>query len=174
MNPCSSYAVRLAASLLTACAGGPEATPVPPNLEPPAGARWLMTVSATGVQHYECRRAADGRPAWTFVAPEAELFDPQGRPFGRHGTGPTWSAADGSQVVGSVAARADAPRPGDIPWLLLQARSTGGPGRLAAVASIQRLRTEGGIAPASGCSDTTLGTRHAVPYRADYRFYAGA
>lgn len=174
MNPCSSHAIRLAASLLVACAGAPEGPPVPANLEPPPGARWLTTLAATGVQVYECRRGSDGRPAWAFVAPEAELFDPQGRPFGHHGAGPTWTAADGSRIVGSIAARADAPRPGDIPWLLLQARSTGGPGRLAAVSSIQRLRTEGGVAPATGCDEAALGRRQAVPYRADYRFFAGA
>lgn len=34
---------------------------------------------ATGFQIYVCRSDADGKPAWTLKAPDAELFDEQGQ-----------------------------------------------------------------------------------------------
>ena len=68
-------------------------------------------------------------------------------------------------------ARADAPVAGAIPWLLLRTRSTGGPGAFERVTSIQRLNTEAGAAPASGCTPGSIGAQARVPYRADYRLY---
>jgi hypothetical protein len=41
---------------------------------------------------------------WAFVAPEAELFDAQRRPVGKHYAGPKWERADGSKVAGTVKA----------------------------------------------------------------------
>jgi hypothetical protein len=46
---------------------------------------------------------------WTLKAPEADLFDANGRAIGRHYAGPTWELMDGSEVVGKFKARADAP-----------------------------------------------------------------
>src|SRR6185295_9090958 len=85
---------------------------------PPKGAPLLLEVDADGVQIYTCE-AKDQGFAWVFKAPEANLFDKQGRQIGTHFAGPSWKLADGS-VVGEVAARADAPSSGAIPWLLLK------------------------------------------------------
>lgn len=161
---------------LAACAAGPApADAVPANLNPGAQTRALATVAATGVQIYECRaEAGASAPSWAFVAPEAELFDRQGRSIGTHGAGPFWMGHDGSRVVGSVSARADAPTAGSIPWLLLATRSTGGAGVFSPVTHIQRTHTEGGAAPAGGCEARTLGQRLRVPYRADYRLFVPA
>jgi hypothetical protein len=163
-------AVTVVLSVLAACAAVPA--PVLPALDPGANQRVLMQLSATGVQIYECRAgSANGMAAWTFVAPEAQLLDARGRVVGQHGAGPFWMAADGSRVVGTVEGRADAPVAGAIPWLLLRTRSTGGPGAFERVTSIQRLNTEGGVAPADGCAAGTLGAQARVPYRADYRLF---
>lgn len=161
---------------LVGCALAPATTvDVPATLDPGARARLLMTASAHGVQVYECRAGAPGTaPAWTFVAPEAQLTDERGQPLGTHGPGPHWTALDGSRVLGTVRARADAPRPGAIAWLLLDTVGSGTPGRFSAVSHIQRVATEGGVAPADGCGPQTLGRLRQVPYRAAYRLFAGA
>jgi hypothetical protein len=56
----------------------------------PAREELILIGRATGFQIYVCRPDADGKPAWTLKAPEAELFDEQGRSIGRHFGGPTW------------------------------------------------------------------------------------
>jgi hypothetical protein len=59
--------------------------------------------------------------------------------------------------------------PEAIPWLLLKAASTTGPGAFADVTYVQRLRTHGGLAPAKpGAFD---GPQALVPYSAEYLFY---
>ncbi len=83
----------------------------------------------------------------------------------------TWQSADGSRVVGTVKARADAPAPGSIPWLLLATKSSGPVGVFSNVASIQRVNTAGGIAPATPCTAQLTGTAARVPYTADYRLF---
>ena len=112
---------------------------------------------------------------WTFVAPDADLFDAHGMPIGHHGAGPYWQAADGSRVVGTVKARADAPNPGAnpgaIPWLLLTTKSTTAEGAFSAITSIQRVNTVGGIAPATAARRDSAGTSARVPYTADYLFF---
>lgn len=160
----------LPAVVLAACASAPA---VPAALVP-AGETAIGRVAARGVQIYECR-AKPGAAAgteWAFVAPEAELFDAAGRPAGKHYAGPHWEHGDGSKVVASVKARADAPATGAIPWLLLTARSVGGAGRYAKVTSIQRINTVGGLAPAGGCDATALGKPARVPYTADYVLFS--
>ncbi|MFT3736130.1 MAG: DUF3455 domain-containing protein [Rhodocyclaceae bacterium] len=147
-------------------------TPVPAALDAGPNTRLLGTLSASGVQIYECRQDVSAvAPAWVFVAPEAELFDQHGRPAGTHGAGPFWLSVNGSRVVGTVRARADAPQPDAIPWLLLATQSTGGQGVLSAVTYIQRVRTEGGVVPVGGCAAANLGQRVRMPYRADYRLF---
>jgi hypothetical protein len=106
-----------------------------------------------------------------FVAPEAELLDPQGRVIGKHGAGPYWEAMDGSRITGTVKARADAPEAGAIPWLLLVTKPNGQQGRFSNVSSVQRIHTMGGAAPAGGCNRGTAGTPARVAYTADYRFF---
>jgi len=162
--------------LLAACASQPPQAPVPEALVP-AGERVIERVSARGVQIYECRVAygtANPGPTWTFVAPEAELFDGQGRSIGKHYAGPHWEAPDGSKISATVKARADAPQAGAIPWLLLTAKSVGGNGRFAAVTSVQRVNTVGGVAPTAKCDPATRGATERVPYTADYVLFGRA
>lgn len=166
MNHTKPFALALA--LLAGCAG---TTPVavPKALAPSAGEALALIGPARGVQIYECRTGKDGKAGeWAFVAPDAELFDARGNAIGRHGAGPFWEAKDGSRVTGTVKARADAPEAGAVPWLLLDAKSTGGAGAFSGVTSIQRVNTAGGQAPTAPC---TAGASARVPYTADYYFF---
>lgn len=157
----------LAAAVMVAGCGS---FAVPDSLEPVNQQR-ALTAAATGVQIYECRATKSGDYAWTFVAPEAELFDRHSRSIGTHGAGPFWQSNDGSRVVGAVKARADAPNAGAIPWLLLETKSTATPGAFSGVTSIQRINTAGGMAPADSCTAAAAGKTARVPYRADYVFF---
>jgi hypothetical protein len=162
------------AGLLAACAAGGDAPAkdVPPILQPPSDERQAFSYAARGVQIYECKVGASGTPAWAFVAPEAELFDASGSDIVHHDVGPTWHHHDGSEVVGSLKQRADAPQPGAIPWLLLSAKSTGGAGMMATVTFVQRIHTQGGVAPPQGCGTSgDVGAQARVPYTADYVFF---
>jgi len=156
---------RLIIVLPILAAGCASTVPVPDQLKPGAGEALAFVVPAKGVQIYECRAGN-----WVFVAPDAELFDRAGKKIGSHYAGPHWEAADGSKVVGAVKQRADAPAAGDIPWLLLSAKSVGGEGAFSKVTSIQRVATVGGIAPAAGCNEA--GARARVPYTADYYLFS--
>ena len=146
---------------------------IPEQLEPPAGQRLSLIVAAKGVQIYECRESKEraGAWEWAFVAPQAELYDTTGTRIGRHFAGPSWESSDGSKLVGAVKARAEAPVAGAIPWLLLEVKSVAHDGAFARVASIQRVNTAGGMAPAVGCSESNAGTPVRVPYTADYYFF---
>jgi len=125
-----------------------------------------MTLSATGVQIYECRAGAAGAPLqWAFREPRAELVQ-DGRRIGRHYAGPTWEHEDGSVVTGRPTARVDAPKPGDdIPWLRLDIASRRGAGAFADLGAIQRVNTNGG-ALAGPCPEA--GRVSEVPYTSDY------
>jgi hypothetical protein len=154
--------------------GAASAEAIPKPLVPAGQPKLIERVAARGVQVYECRTdaAATGGAQWVFVAPQAELFDEQGASRGTHYAGPHWEAADGSKIVGKLEARAEAPQAGSIPWLLLSARSVGGTGRYAAVTSIQRVNTAGGLAPSKRCDAASAGAVDKVPYTADYLLYA--
>ena len=148
-------------------------TTIPAAIQVPAGAKLAHKFHATGAQVYACA-AAPGGPApfaWTLKRPDAILVDAAGAKAGSHGAGPTWTAKDGSAVVGQKVAQADAPTPGAVPWLLVRATSTSGTGVFAAVTYVQRVGTQGGKAPATGCDAKTVGTETHVDYSADYLFF---
>lgn len=167
----------LCTGLLGACASTPAgpadaARSVPAALQPAGNERAAFTWHAVGSQIYECRADGKGGWAWVFVAPEADLFNQKDEKVGTHGAGPNWTALDGSKTLGTVKARANGERAADIPLLLLSARSAGGNGRMAGVTSVQRLNTEGGNAPARGCTtQADAGKRIREGYTADYVFF---
>jgi hypothetical protein len=146
---------------------------IPPQLKAPKGAKLLLHAIGKGDQIYTCKKQ-DSAYAWTLKAPEAELFDDRGHVIGRHFGGPAWRLGDDSQVTGKVVARADSPESDSIPWLLLTADDHSGSGLMSNVATIQRLNTRGGKAPAGGCDAAHDGTESRVSYSADYYFYAKA
>ena len=146
---------------------------VPDALKAPAGEEVILVGHATGVQIYVCQAGTNPPFAWTFKAPEAELTDANGKKIIHHFAGPTWKHIDGSEVVGKVTAKQDAPKPGAIPWLLLTATSHAEQGVLTRVTSIQRIHTDGGVAPnANTCDASKTGQESRSTYSADYYFYA--
>lgn len=144
---------------------------VPDKLQPPAGEQLLLQVHAKGDQVYVCQEGVT-EFAWNLKAPDAQLFDKDGKPFGKHFAGPSWEANDGSRVVGKAVANVPSPDANSIPWLLVNIVSHEGTGVLSRATSIQRLNTKGGKAPATGCDSAHAGQDVRAAYSADYLFYA--
>ena len=146
---------------------------VPYILRVPDGQAVLLKGLAKGVQIYVCKPKADdpSKFEWSFKAPEADLTNEQGEKIAKHYAGPTWEASDGSKVIGEVQQKTDAPKPGAVPWLLLKAKSNEGAGAFGKVTYIQRVDTEGGVAPAAGCDQAHTKTEARVDYKANYYFY---
>ena len=163
-----------AATLLVAAIAtlpfSPAAQQLPSQLQPSANEQLLLQVHAKGDQIYTCKSDA-AQFTWTLKAPDAQLFDNDGKRFGKHFAGPSWEANDGSRVTGKAVANAPSPDANSIPWLLVNVISHDGSGVLSSVTTIQRLNTKGGKAPATGCDASHLGQELRVPYSADYLFY---
>ena len=164
-----SNAALVAATILLSHSAVAQQTP--PQLQPPAGEQLLLQVHAKGDQVYTCKEDVD-RYTWVLKAPDAQLFDKDGKSFGKHYAGPTWEANDGSKIVGKAAANVPSPDADSIPWLLVAVIDRSGKGTLARVTSIQRLNTKGGKAPSSGCDNAHAAQELRVPYSADYLFFA--
>ena len=163
-----------ALSLAQIAHAGPAAPAVPDDIAVPAGHKPYLIGHAAGVQIYVCDATATGGHAWRLLAPRATLTDDHGKFLAAHGAGPSWTAKDGSTVIGrrESAATVDATA---IDWLRLAAASAtpGADGdRLAHTTYIQRNHTAGGLASAAGeCTAATAGSRSEVPYTADYVFF---
>ena len=143
----------------------------PSTLNPPAGERLFLTLHAKGDQVYICKEGVT-EFAWALKNPDAQLFDQDNKPFGKHFAGPAWEANDGSRVAAKPVNQAPSPDPDSIAWLLLKVVSHEGNGILAQATSIQRIHTKGGKAPSSGCDSVHAGQESRAPYTADYLFYA--
>jgi hypothetical protein len=163
-------AVLLMATTLTTAAA-PAIDKAGPDLPSPLCDRLRVDdrvhsqVYAEGVQIYRW----DGL-SWVFVEPSATLFanaNYDGK-VGSHYRGPTWESNSGSKVVGARLFGCQ-PDPTAIPWLLLEAVSTSGPGIFSSVTYIQRVNTKGGLAPAGPGS--FIGETVQIPYSAEYYFY---
>jgi len=128
----------------------------------------IGAVHATGFQVYTWRADGAGKVGWTLKGPEATFDDGAGFK-GTHSAGPTWTAADGSKVVGRKVKERRSPGGDGVPWLVLEAVSHGGAGRLADATFIQRIHTSGGNAPS--VDGGKAGDDVRVPYTADYVFY---
>ena len=177
MKKQNAFTPALAASAaLFVCSAIAEASPlpaVPESLKAPADQVPVLEAQATGVQIYACSASKSDptRFEWAFKAPEAKLFNVGGTKIGKHYAGPTWESNDESKVVGEVKARDDGPDANAIPWLLLKAKSASGNGVFGQTQSIQRVKTVGGKAPATGCEQAKAGGEVKVPYKAVYYFY---
>jgi hypothetical protein len=142
------------------------------SVNAPAHSPLLMEAQADGVQIYACENTNNGE-AWVFKEPAANLFNAEGRQIGTHFAGPSWKLIDGSEVTGAPVAKADAPVYGAIPWLLLKVVGSGS-GHLAAVSTIRRSDTKGGVAPATGCDANHIGEQVRMRYSATYQFFGTA
>ncbi|MDX8144209.1 DUF3455 domain-containing protein [Lentzea sp. BCCO 10_0061] len=144
-----------------------EDTPVAAAVQVPAGQKLVGEYRATGVQTYSCTGNA-----WKGLEPAATLVDKNDKPIIIHSRGPVWiSAVDGSAVEAAPVDGAKNDVKGAVPELLLKTKTVRGEGLFGKVSYVQRLATEGGVAPTGGCK---AGAQTSVPYKALYTFYAPA
>lgn len=137
----------------------------------PAGHVLRFKARGRGVQIYPCDPSTHtfgpAHPRAIPVTNDGDII--------HHFKGPSWQAADGSIVVGTVVHKVLAPADDAIPWLLLSAAPPpdGSPvGLLSNVDYIQRVYTEYGNPPSSGCDRDDVGSETPVFYEAEYYFYA--
>jgi len=181
----------LAALAAAPHAGALEPPPVPSDIVVPADHRLFRAEHAVGTQNYVCLPSTLNPPvAWLLHGPQATLFRAEGRQNATHFLSPnpdqggalraTWQDSRDSSAVWAVMAEQSSDpayvHPDAIAWLLLDVVGTeAGPkgGRsLTRTASLQRINTVGGKAPATGCATVNdIGNRQFVPYEADYLFY---
>jgi len=143
---------------------------IPEQIKVPAGYSPVLTVHAKGDQIYQCS-ANKGEYAWETQAPDAKLFDAQGKIVGNHTAGPLWEYKEDSRVVGRVVKKIDMAPGSAIAWLLVEVVSHKGDGLFSNVSYINRINTHGGLPPSSGCDANHLGGEKRVAYTADYVFY---
>lgn len=178
-------AAALAAGFaLVACTAVPDPTPPAASASPPAvlapslgffsrikapdHVEPVLRLSAKGVQVFRCEPRGGGY-GWAFRLPEAELFDAGGRVVARHGANFSFEHADGSRLLAAVVEYDEAPRDGDLRWLLLSARSFG-QGAFAGVTHVQRINTRGGMPPPR-CDASQQNRVLRVDFSADFVFY---
>ena len=153
-------------------AGAVVAPAVAPALAAPAAEEAAFVLSANGVHVFECRQriGAGNAFGWSFVAPDATLYDGSAS-VARLATVNLWeSLSDRSSVTG-VARASQSAGASNLPWLLMRAIPLSESGLFAGVTSIQRVNTSGGVAPSGGCSADTVGAEARVAFTADYYFY---
>ena len=168
---------------LTACAGNMAKAPdskmmsdgimLPDTMKVPVGHKIAMETVGVGLLTYECRVKKDmaGQFAWAFAGPDAKLMDRQGKQVGKYfGPPATWEAMDGSKITGKQLAVAPGGA-GNIPLQFVQANPAVGSGAMTGVTYIQRLKTQGGVAPATACGAANQGAKQTVNYQADYIFW---
>jgi Protein of unknown function (DUF3455) len=162
--------------------------PVPAGLEvDPPNVAFLLG-RGVGTQNYVCQPVASiGRVDWVLFTPQATLFDDQGEQLTTHFFSPnpdegsiairaTWEDSRDTSTVWARAVAQATVDPSAITWVKLEVVGkavgpTGG-ATLSGSTFIQRLNTEGGLAPSTGCdTPTDVGKKAFVPYRADYFFY---
>ena len=175
-----AFVLIAATTVLSACTMGPtmmkvENAALPEPVRVPVGQKVMMATTGVGEITYECREKKDmaGQHEWAFVGPVATLYGGDKKAVGKYYAGPTWEATDGSKVTGKQVAVAPA-GPGNIPLQLVKAEPAMGAGAMTGVSYIQRVATQGGVAPASACDAGTAGRKEIVKYQADYIFWKAA
>ena len=161
--------------------------PVPAGIEVSADNKAFLVGHAYGTQNYICLPSGAGF-AWSLFTPEATLFNDDNDQIITHYFSPnpenniiraTWQYRDTSTVwAAAILASSDANfvKLGAIPWVKLQVeKAVDGPNggdKLSETTFIQRLNTDGGSAPLTGCAQASdIGKKAFVPYTADYFFY---
>jgi hypothetical protein len=165
----AAFAVLLAT--MSAVSLSSAAQQVSQQLQPAANEQLVIQLRGTGDQIYTCK-SEGAQFQWTLKAPEAQLFNQDGKLFGKHFAGPSWEANDGSRITGKAAAKEPSPDPNSIPWLRIDVVSHDGNGVFSRVTTVQRLNTKGGAAPSSECDAAHAGQEVRASYSADYLFYA--
>ncbi len=176
MNVRKRDTVIAAASLVLGACSMPmmmKAPDVPAAIAVPSGNNVAMMSVGVGDLTYECRAKANAAAEyeWAFVGPNAVLYNrDRSSTIGKYYAGPTWESSDGSKVTGKQLAVSPGAS-GAIPLQLVQANPATGTGSMSGVTYIQRLNTQGGVAPAMPCAASSVGNKQVVKYQADYVFY---
>ncbi|MDD2723406.1 MAG: DUF3455 domain-containing protein [Methylovulum sp.] len=144
---------------------------IPEPIKAPEGQQAFLSVHAQGEQIYQCT-LNQNKYAWEAKAPDALLFDDHGQVVGKHYAGPIWEYKAGSHVVGRVVKKLDVSDKA-IAWLLVEVVSHKGKDFFADAKFINRINTQGGLPPTSGCDGNHLGNEKRVAYKADYVFFKG-
>nr|WP_251976922.1 DUF3455 domain-containing protein [Salinicola sp. S1-1-2] len=162
--------LSLTAALFGAIALPAAAEMVPSDVTLPAGNRIAMETVGVGEITYACEMK-DGAHAWVFKGPDARLNDADGKQVGSYyGPPATWESSDGSAITGTQVGTADGGT-GNIPLQLVAANPAEGEGHMRGVTYVQRLNTQGGVAPDMACSADNDGATEVVEYQADYNFF---
>lgn len=183
----TTLALAAAVATLSACSGISSSNPMamarpftqealPDAVKVPAGHKVALETVGVGEITYECRAKANmaGAFEWAFVGPQADLNSRTGTKLGTYfGPPATWASNDGSKIAGAQVAIAPAPA-GNIPLQLVKASPAVGEGAMKGVTFVQRLATQGGVAPASACDSGSVGRKQVVKYQADYIFWKAA
>ena len=164
--------IVLAALPAAAAAAVAEPGGLQPRLRAAANEEASFVLRADGVHVYECR-AAPGAPggfAWTFLNPDATLFEGS-RSVATHVTPNIWESSTDRSSVSAVVQASQPAGPGNLPWTSMRAQSSGDGGLFSGVTRVQRVNTVGGVAPTGGCSEDSVGSETRVQFAADYYFY---
>ncbi|MBT2303672.1 DUF3455 domain-containing protein [Variovorax paradoxus] len=175
-----SLSALAAAASLAACSGMGMNKPMmfsqaslPDSVKVPTGHQVAMETVGAGDISYECRVKpnAPGQHEWVFVGPDARLMNRGGKQVGKYyGPPATWESMDGSKLTGTQVAVAPNGT-SNIPFQLVKANPAMGSGAMQGVSYIQRVATQGGVAPAMACGASLVGQKQVVKYQADYIFY---
>lgn len=166
-------ALSACASNMSAPAMAYSQAGLPATVQVPAGHKVAMETVGVGQITYECRAKKDmaGQFEWVFVGPDAKLMGRNGQQVGKYyGPPATWESMDGSKLTATQLAVAPA-MAGSIPLQLVKANPAMGMGAMQGVSYIQRVKTQGGVAPAMACDAAKMGSKQIVNYQADYIFW---
>lgn len=162
--------VTLTAALLGSFSLAANANEVPQDVQVPDGNEIAMETVGVGKITYACEMK-DGGHEWVFKGPDAKLNDADGKQVGSYyGPPATWESSDGSKITGTQLATAPGGE-GNIPFQLVEANPAEGEGHMNGVTYVQRLNTQGGVAPDMACSAESEGDEEVVEYQADYLFW---
>ena len=159
----------LAAAAALPAAAIPEPSGATARIRPSAAEEAAFVLAAQGVHVFECKPVASGY-SWTFVAPDVTLYD-GGRSVATQTVPNQWESTSDRSSVAATVRSTQAPAAESLPWALMSAAPLSETGLFAGVTSIQRVNTTGGVAPASGCTESAVGSETRVPFTADYYFY---
>ena len=172
----------LGVALLAACGSMSPMMPMQPMysqaslpaaVQVPAGNKVAMETVGVGEITYQCNPKKDmaDQFEWVFVGPDAKLNDRGGKQIGKYyGPPATWENMDGSKLTATQVAVAPGAS-GSIPLQLVKANPAMGSGAMNGVTYIQRVSTQGGVAPSMPCAAGNVGAKQTVKYQADYIFY---
>ncbi|MCR2747476.1 DUF3455 domain-containing protein [Limnobacter parvus] len=146
---------------------------LPALIQVAAGNTLVLEASAEGKITYECSKEKDPLTTykWVMAGPKAVLKNSDGKEIGDYSGPPArWASKDGSFVTGSqVAVSRNGGK--NIPYQLVKADVSGGMGIMTTVSYVQRVNTQGGVAPSKKCTADNAGDKVDVDYKADYKFW---